>query len=506
MWAKELVETLDHKLLSGQLDKDITGITYDSRQIKKDMAFVAIQGFSQDGHDYLEMARQKGASLLIGDRLDALEKLAKDLDEKTDPSLVWVPDSRLALSALAHHFYDQPSHKLSLIGVTGTNGKTSTTSLLKTIFRSAGKKVGLFGTIENTIDDEVLEAERTTPESVDLYRMLDRLHKKEADYAIMEVSSHALSLERVAHVRFTAAVFTNLTQDHLDFHQDMEDYFQAKLKLFKQMEKQESKPGEKPPYMVVNIDDPYGRRLLKESSLRAVTFGLDESADYQATAIELGLSGIDFTLKTPQGQVDISLEMTGHFMVYNCLAALAIAIEEGFETDIMKRALKETRVPGRFEPVLEGQNFAVIVDYAHSPDSLESVIKTAQEVTHNRVITVFGCGGDRDRAKRPIMGKIGVEKSNYAIVTSDNPRTEDPQAIVDDVVAGLDEGLQFEQLVDRRQAIRKAIHMAQPGDMVLITGKGHEDYQIVGTKKYPFSDMLIAREAIKERLDSDGNR
>ena len=487
-----LFANLEHSIVQGSADMDITGIAYDSRKVEAGYLFVAIKGLELDGHDFIQGAIENGAAAILGEDEEKLTDCGADL-------VLTTGDARKALAVLANTFYGNPSGSLGLIGVTGTNGKTSTTMLLKTVLRTAGYKTGLFGTIENTLDDEILPASHTTPESRDLQEMLGMLRDKGADYAVMEVSSHALSLDRVYGCDFRAGVYTNLTQDHLDFHPDMEDYFQAKLMLFKQIDALEAADPQGR-YVILNHDDPYAKRIAKEVSCKVLYYGIHKKSDYMARNIRVGLNGIYFELIHPGGTMEMHLTMTGEFTVYNCLAAVAVALEEGIETDIIKKALAETKVPGRFEPIQEGQDFAVVVDYAHTPDSLQNAIRTAKEVSRNRVISIFGCGGDRDRTKRPIMGRIGTEESDYSIITSDNPRTEDPDRIIEDVLDGVTvETNRYESITDRREAIRKGIAMAEKGDLVLIAGKGHEDYQIIGTKKYPFSDILIAREAIKER-------
>ena len=492
MKLEKVLAGLQHTRISGLENLEISGIAYDSRKVDRGFVFVAIRGLEADGHDFIDRAIGAGAVAIIG------EDEAK-LSDFGDVPCIQVQDARKALAIVSKNYYQDPSKELNLIGVTGTNGKTSTTTLLKTVLRSAGHRTGLFGTIENSLDDEIIPASHTTPESRDLLEMLRMLRTKGADYAVMEVSSHALAMERVYGVDFRAGVYTNLTQDHLDFHADMEEYFLAKLRLFQQINQQEQEDP-KGRYVVLNQDDDYSSRIRETLSCRIVTYGIHDDSDYMAKNVEVGLNGITFDLVYPGGVMDMHLRMTGEFTVYNCLAAVAVALEEGIEPDIIKNALAETKVPGRFEPVQAGLSYAVVVDYAHTPDSLENAIRTAKQVSKNRVITIFGCGGDRDRSKRPIMGRIGSEESDYTIITSDNPRTEDPKAIIEDILSGVaQDSSRYESIIDRREAIRKGIAMAEDGDLVLIAGKGHEDYQIIGKDKYPFSDMLVAREAIREK-------
>lgn len=485
MKLKELLKEISPLQVRGDINIEVKGITYDSRQVETGWVFVAIRGLQDDGHKYISRALEAGASAVV---------YSDDTQEFAAPAAVLVDNPRQALACLAAAYYGHPSRKFRLIGVTGTNGKTSTTSLLKTIFRAADRKTGLFGTIENTLDDRVLPASHTTPESRDLQEMFRQLADMEADCCVMEVSSHALSLERVACCDFNGAVFTNLTQDHLDFHRDMEDYFQAKLKLFAML------PGDGKHYAVLNADDPASARIAASTGARVIWYGIRNPADFSAEDIHTGLTGTTFTLRYPGGKIPLGLTLTGRFSVYNCLAAVATAMEEGIGPGVIAGALSEARVSGRFEPVTEGQDFAVVVDYAHTPDSLENVLNTAREITRNRVIVVFGCGGDRDSSKRPLMGEIGVRLSDVAILTSDNPRTEDPMRILAQVEEGARRaGDHYKIIGNRREAIEEAVAMAGPGDLVLIAGKGHEEYQIIGTTRHPFSDFQVARQAISHR-------
>lgn len=484
MKLSEILSQVETLSLNGDGETEIRGIAYDSRRVKPGDLFVAIQGFDLDGHRYIDDALNRGAAaVMLTDRSFIREQGVT----------VLVPDGRRALALASEAFFRQPSRELKLIGVTGTNGKTSTTVLLKTIFRAAGHKTGLFGTIENTFEEEQLPAERTTPESRDLQQMLREIADRGAGYAVMEVSSHALELDRVTGCRFTGAVFTNLTQDHLDFHPDMESYFQAKKKLFTSLQND----GEKR-YAVLNADDPHSQRIADETQVPVVWYGIcDLRAAVRARDIHVGLNGTSFTLEYPGGQLELNLKLTGLFSVYNCLGAVAVALEEGIDPDIIRQALEETKVPGRFEPVEGTGAFAVVVDYAHTPDSLENVLQTARDIARERVIAVFGCGGDRDNSKRPLMGEIGVRLSDLAVITSDNPRTEDPWRIIGHVEEGARRaGGTFVTIENRKEAIEYAIEQARPGDLVLIAGKGHEDYQVIGTEKVPFSDLLVARDAI----------
>jgi len=485
MKLKELLKEISPLQVRGDADIQVEGITYDSRQVRPGWIFVAIRGLQDDGHHYIPRALEAGASAVV---------YSDGTRHFSARAAVLVENPRKALACMSAAFYGHPSRSFRLIGVTGTNGKTSTTSLLKTIFRAADRKTGLFGTIENTLDDQVLPASHTTPESRDLQEMFRLLADMNADCCVMEVSSHALSLERVACCDFNGAVFTNLTQDHLDFHRDMEEYFQAKKKLFTML------PSDRDHYVILNADDPASVRIADATQARIIWYGIRNPADFMAEDIHTGLTGTTFTLRYPGGKIPLGLTLTGRFSVYNSLAAVAAAIQEGISPEVIAGALSGARVSGRFEPVNEGQDFAVVVDYAHTPDSLENVLNTAREIARNRVIVVFGCGGDRDSTKRPLMGEIGVRLSDVAILTSDNPRTEDPMGILAQVEEGARRaGDHYKIIGNRREAIEEAVAMAGPGDLVLIAGKGHEDYQIIGTTRHPFSDFQVARQAISHR-------
>jgi len=487
MKLAELVNLLSPIAVKGSLEKDITGIYYDSRKVEKDGVFICISGFKTDGHKFIPQAVKNGAAAIV---------VEKEVATPTDLTVLRVPDTRLALALLANAYYDYPSRKMRLIGVTGTNGKTSVTYLIRSILRKAGQKVGLLGTIANLIDAQKLPAEHTTPESLDLQRLLHQMVEQRVDSVVMEVSSHALELKRVAATEYDVAVFTNLTQDHLDFHLSLEAYLQAKAKLFKSLG-----PGskDKPKYAVLNFDDPSSKIIAGQTKVPIISYGVTPGVAYRARDIELHLNGTSFVIECPSGSFPIHLKLGGEFNVYNALAAFAVGKEEGINSNLIIEALEEmTGVPGRFEQVDCGQDFAVVVDYAHTPDGLENLLKTARAVTKGRVLTVFGCGGDRDRTKRPIMGKIASELSDYCIVTSDNPRTEDPRAIISDIEPGLTNDA-YEIIVDRREAISRAIELAQSGDIVVIAGKGHEDYQIIGDKVIDFDDRKVARDVLRKR-------
>jgi UDP-N-acetylmuramoyl-L-alanyl-D-glutamate--2,6-diaminopimelate ligase len=418
------------------------------------------------------------------------------------PGTAWaqVNDTRRALALLSARFYGDPSARMKMIGVTGTNGKTTTTNLVAAVLAAAGRKVGLLGTIHNRIGDKILPVKHTTPESRDLQQLLGEMAEEGVETCVMEVSSHALALRRVEGCEFDVAVFTNLTQDHLDFHRNMEDYLAAKLKLFSGL----VLPGKKKDgkYAVINADDRYAAAFKEAAGGTVYTYGVKEPADVWAEDIVVNARGVGFTVRGRWGVCPLKLGMTGLFNVYNTLAAFTAAAAMGIPVDTIKEALESTRgVPGRFELVDSGQDFAVIVDYAHTPDGLENILKTARQIAAGRLITVFGCGGDRDRTKRPLMGEIAAAYSDHAIITSDNPRTEDPLKIIEDVEAGVRPAAEkggYTVEPDRRKAIRLAVETARPGDVVVIAGKGHEDYQIIGTQKFPFDDRREVTAALRD--------
>ena len=493
MLFQELLEAVETRETSGKLNISIKGITYDSRQVKPGYLFVAIKGFKADGHEYISQAYGRGAVAVVMERKAILP-----------PGMAWalVHDCRYALACLSTRFYDNPSARMKMIGVTGTNGKTTVTNLLADVFEATGCKVGLIGTIHNKIGDKILPVKHTTPESTDLQRLFSDMSKEEVEACVMEVSSHALALHRVDGCEFDVAVFTNLTQDHLDFHRDMEEYLKAKIKLFSGLAAPSEKKGAK--FAVINTDDTYAPQFIKATGGTVCTYGIKNPADVWAKDIKVDAGGVSFTVDGKWGKCPLNLKITGLFNVYNALAAYAAAAVLEVPPKIIKEALENTcGVPGRFELVGDGQDFAVIVDYAHTPDSLDNILKTARQLAKGRLITVFGCGGDRDRTKRPLMGGIAARSSDYVVITSDNPRTEDPLKIIDDIEAGVRSTAKGSYTVepDRRRAIRLAVRMAHAGDVVVIAGKGHEDYQIIGRKKLPFDDRREVESALRDKQD-----
>ena len=486
-----LASLVEGAKIIGRKETFITDIVQDSRQVTHGAMFVCLDGAHVDGHEFIPQAVAKGAVAIITER--------SNVSVPDGIAALVVPNIEEALQKIVPFAFDYPSRSMRMIGITGTNGKTTTSYLIRAILREAHKKVGLIGTIQIMIGDKILPVHNTTPNVVDLQRTLAMMRDEGMDYVVMEVSSHALDQNRVAGCEFDTAVFTNLTQDHLDYHKTMENYRAAKAKLFASLV-----DGIKPQKTaVVNIDDEAGAFMLAsaDESVERVTFGAnDDSADIKAAQIRVNQTGSDFTVRGGFGRVPLRLRMTGMFNVYNVLGAFGACAAEEIPVETITRALENFKgVPGRFELVDCGQPFAVIVDYAHTPDGLENILTTARQITEHHIITVFGCGGDRDKTKRPIMGRIAASMSDAVILTSDNPRTEDPEAILSDVAVGVEEKIgvkPYEKIADRQEAIFVAIAMAQPGDTVVIAGKGHEDYQILADKTIHFDDREVAREAL----------
>lgn len=476
----------------------INGIAYDSRLVQRGNLFIAVQGFATDGHLYLDNALAAGAVAVIVQQ-----------EAVVPPGIAWarVQDSRLALALVSSRFYGDPSVKLQLVGVTGTNGKTTTTHLIREICRQAGRMTGLIGTVHTLIGEQELPVKHTTPESADLQHLLAEMAGAGVEQVSMEVSSHALALNRVAGCRFAVAVFTNLSQDHLDFHQDMEDYLETKIKLFDGTSAGLG-PEFAPAMAVLNADDPVFDKIAERCRGRVITYGINNRADIQAREIKVTGKGVSFIARGAWGELTLNLKLTGLFNVYNALAALGAGIALGVGPAQAALALEAVHgVAGRFELVDRGQDFAVVVDYAHTPDGLENILHTARELKQGRLITVFGCGGDRDRFKRPIMGEVAARLSDFVVITSDNPRTENPMTIIKEIEEGVCRVVntsKYRIIPDRREAITRSIRIARPGDVVIIAGKGHETYQIVGTKRLPFDDRLEASIILEELTSADG--
>lgn len=496
-FLKDILAHMDWKEKTGSEYIAVQDVTADSRTVGEGSLFICLRGAHSDGHDFAAQAVRSGASVIVADR-------PVTVPEET--AVVYVKDTRTAMEQLTPYFFDYPSRKMRMIAVTGTNGKTTTTHIAAHILRKMGYKTGVIGTVHMLIDDEVFPTHNTTPDVVDLQKMLQRMVSEGVTHVCMEVSSHALVMGRVAGCEFDTAVFTNLTEDHLDFHKTMDNYARAKSILFSMVSSEgQHKKGK---HAVINADDPYAavmENAVGDTDLCPVsTYGIRETADLRAEDIRFTGKSSSFSIEEGNRTWPVRTRMAGRFNVYNTLASVGAAQAEGVPMDVILEGLADfTAVPGRFELIDEGQSFSVVVDYAHTPDGLENILKTAREITKGRVIAVFGCGGDRDKMKRPIMGRIAASYGDLVIVTSDNPRTEDPDVIVKEVAAGVIEKakekpeLEYRIIADRRSAIRSAIGEARPGDIVLIAGKGHENYQILKDRTIHFDDREEARAALK---------
>jgi UDP-N-acetylmuramoyl-L-alanyl-D-glutamate--2,6-diaminopimelate ligase len=468
-------------------DVEVRGLAYDSRQVQTGDLFLALAGLKATGAEFAGDAIARGAVAVVAD--------APSTGSATAPWIV-VEDARQAMAVLADEFYEHPSRSMTVVGITGTNGKTTTAYMLRSIFEAAGIKSGLLGTVSYLVGDEEFSASRTTPESPDVQRLFRLMVDRGCGACVMEVSSHALALKRVDETRFAAGVFTNLTRDHLDYHKDMESYFAAKRRLFEMLPS--GAPG------VINLDDPRGEILARTAS-RPVTYAIKRPADVTSGPLAMSWDGLEFDARTPRGPVHVRSRMIGRPNVSNILAAVAAAAELGVPVAAIERGLAELQgVPGRFQLVSDARdNITVVVDYAHTDDALRSLLETARPLAESRVITVFGCGGDRDRAKRPLMGAVAARLSDVIVVTSDNPRTEDPARIIEEIKLGVQnadrDAISFLAVVDRADAIERAIDLAEPGDLVLLAGKGHEKTQVIGTRDLPFDDVEVARGALGRR-------
>jgi UDP-N-acetylmuramoyl-L-alanyl-D-glutamate--2,6-diaminopimelate ligase len=473
--------------VDGPVDRDITVIAYDSRRVKPGTLFVALKGEKVDGSAFIEAAVAAGAEAIV----------SEDSEFKTKATNIAVADGRIALADLAATFFQNPARALKIAGVTGTNGKTTTAFLIKHICESALLRCGLIGTVRYEVGDRVLPAARTTPESLDVHDLLWQMRSAGCKAAAMEVSSHALVQARVRGVEFDVAVFTNLTQDHLDYHKTMDAYFEAKTRLFTGLLEQPKKKGK----AVINLDDRYGAMLVNRYSkeIPMITYGVGVHADFRASNVRIDFNGTSYQLDAGGKSYLVRLPLIGQFNVYNSLAALAAASVLGVDVRTGVLALSNaTAVPGRLEAVPAQRQFRIFVDYAHTDDALLNVMRTCRELNPARLIVVFGCGGNRDKTKRPRMGAVVDEHANYAIVTSDNPRKEKPEDIIEDIKPGMRRG-NYEVIVDRREAIFKAVAMAQPRDIILIAGKGHETYQEFADHTAPFDDAAVAREALENK-------
>ena len=480
--------------INGTLDRNIESIAYDSRKVEPEALFVAMPGHHHDGSRFIGQAVEKQAAAFVTEVSKA--DMAKTGLKSPGVTAIHVNDSRHVLAWVSDRFYGRPSDRLDLIGITGTNGKTTLTYLLEKIFETAGHSCGVIGTINYRYGGTEYSAPMTTPEALEINRMLYEMTGKGVEKCCIEVSSHSLVLKRVRELRFAVGVFTNLTRDHLDYHKTFEHYKESKKILFRDC---------KIKNQVINIDDPVGREIVQESSIETLTTALDSRADVTAEDCVLLEDGIRFTLKTPSGTQAISSPLLGRHNVHNLLSASAVALAQGISLAHIAQGIQSLeRVPGRFEKIQQGQDFIVAVDYAHTDDALANALKAARTLSKNRVIVVFGCGGDRDPGKRKEMGRVALEMSDFTVITSDNPRTEDPEQIIQHICEGIPAGRKPKEhytiLPNRREAIDFAIKKAQTGDLVLIAGKGHEDYQILKSGKIHFDDREEAVRALRIRL------
>ena len=528
MELRKLLEGVEIIKITGETLKEIEGISYHSKQIRKGFLFAAIRGMEVDGHQFIEEAIERGAEAVVLEEETKIQTVGAGLalpkkgaasGAPTHGTVILVPNSRQALAKISSNLYGDPSSHVRLIGITGTNGKTTTTYLLESIFKKAGCTVGVIGTINYRFGEKTNPAPNTTPESLDLQRILWEMLREGTSHVMMEVSSHGLDLDRVFGCQFDAVVFTNFTSEHLDYHKTLEQYFESKKKLFSDYLMKSRKQRR---FAVTNLDDPRGEEILKGVDLPSIRYGLGPSCDVTADQVVSSFEGLSCKIRTPKGDISVRSKLIGNFNLYNILAAVSVGMGMDVPLEIIKEGVEGLEgVSGRFEKVGNQKGIHVIVDYAHTHDALERALLGLRTILESgppndgKIITVFGCGGDRDRTKRPLMGGVAGKYSDLAILTSDNPRTEDPLAILDEVEEGL-KSLSLKEwrpneirlwrsrrgylkVPDRREAIRIAIQLAQPLDAVLIAGKGHEDYQVIGKKKFPFDDRVEAKKALEEK-------
>jgi UDP-N-acetylmuramyl-tripeptide synthetase len=482
----ELIKYINGQIIYGNIDCEITGIAQDSRAVESGDLFICIKGARYDGHQYLKQAAEMGA----------VAALVEDLPgENYGLTIIRVPVIAEAIKEVAGSFYGYPDRKLKLIGIVGTNGKTTTTYLMKSILEAAGHKVGLIGTIVNLIDDQIVETHNTTPGVLELQKLCAEMVQAGVEYVVMEVSSHSIAQGRITGLTFRCGIFTNITQDHLDYHGTFEEYLRVKTKFFVDL------PNTS--WAAINIDDTRAGHIVDRTPAKVMTYGIENEALVKAEGIQLSPSGVSYTAITPLAKLKLDLKLTGFFNVYNSLGALTASLSMGIDPEDIKRGLEAVvGVPGRFELVPGAAKFGVIVDYAHTPDGLENILKTGRGLSPHKLLLVFGCGGDRDRTKRPIMGEIAARMADFSIITSDNPRSENPGQIIKEIEVGFHHhhpSAQYLIEVDRATAINKVIAMAEPGDLVLIAGKGHETYQDFGDHRIHFDDREVASKALKEK-------
>lgn len=483
MNLQHLLRNVDIKLVVGDYDKDISGIASDHRKVEPGYVFICYEGVTFDGHEFICQAVQNGAGAVVGEHPPP-----ENLPRGT--AYIQTENGRATLSLVAANWYGNPAECLKLIGITGTNGKTSTAYLVHSIFEAAGLKSAILGTVGHRFGDVVVPAATTTPDSLTLHGLFGQFVDRGLQYVIMETSSQGLAQHRLAGLEFETAAFTNLTQDHLDYHETMAEYLNAKAMLFRQIQQENG-------LAILNADDPASNLIRQNTDAAIQTYGLGNCADFTARDIESTLKGLVLTAVTPVGNIRARLRLMGDYNLYNALAAIGVAQHHGCSKDEIKEGLENTIVPGRFELVDRGQDFAVVVDYAHTPDGLDNFLTAARRITAGRLICVFGCGGDRDRGKRPKMGRLSATIADHSVITSDNPRTENPVRILDDILEGVPDGTSHDCIPDRKEAILNAIRQAKAGDLVAIAGKGHEDYQILGDQTIHFDDREVAAECLE---------
>lgn len=482
MILKSLLKCLDYEVIKGNEESKVQNIRYDNRKIEQGDAFVCVKGFKADGHSFIGDAIKKGANVLI---------VQEDVSVQEDITIIKVRDTRKALAIMSSNYFGNPKDKLKIIGITGTNGKTTSAFIIKSILEKAGFMTGLIGTIANYIGNKKVDAVRTTPESYELHELFKNMVDAGVEYCVMEVSSHSLELDRIYGIQFEEGIFTNLTRDHLDFHKTFENYYNAKFKLF-----------ERSNHSIINLDDPYGANIVKDIEEREVktkvsTFSIEKESDFKAFEIKSHSNGSEFKVNLENVE-EFSINIPGEYNIYNSLGCIICAHNLNIPMDKIKEGLSDVVIPGRCELVAKEKNlpYSIIIDYAHTPDGLENILSTVKAFTKNRMISVFGCGGDRDKVKRPQMGKIGCELSDIAIITSDNPRSEEPMDIINDIVKPLNYD-NFVIEVNRKEAIRKAMNMALEGDVIVIAGKGHETYQILKNETIHFDEREVVYDILE---------
>lgn len=482
MILKSLLNGLDYEVIKGNEESKIQNIRYDNRKIGQGDIFVCVKGFKVDGHSFIGDAVKRGAKAII---------VQEDVSVPEDITIIKVKDTRKALALMSSNYFGNPKDKLKIIGITGTNGKTTSAFMIKSILEKAGCKTGLIGTIANYIGNKKVDAVRTTPESYELHELFKNMVEAGVEYCVMEVSSHSLDLDRVYGVQFVEGIFTNLTRDHLDFHKTFENYYNAKFKLF-----------ERSNHSIINLDDPYGTNIVEDIEKRGVktkvsTFSVEKDSDFKAFEIKSHSNGSEFKVKLDEIE-EFSINIPGEYNIYNSLGCIICAYNLNIPVEKIKEGLSDIVIPGRCELVAKEKNlpYSIIIDYAHTPDGLENILSTVKAFTKNRMISVFGCGGDRDKVKRPQMGEIGCKLSDVVIITSDNPRSEEPMDIINDIVKPLKYD-NFEIEVNRKEAIRKAMNMALEGDVIVIAGKGHETYQILKDETIHFDEREVVYDILE---------